>query len=424
MTSYATGDWILMSCIRALFAFTSFQKSFLFTRFVSFVKVCGWFLFGLFVCLPSTTWAKKGDVRKISLYGFARFDAIFNDARFDFAQFAFVVKPRLNGKRENELDLHPRLSRVGVRLWSGKLTRDIHLDGRVEIDFHNGGSESRAFLRLRHVYGVFHFKGLSLLFGQTGHLVAQLSPSANNDTTMWNAGNIGDRAPQLRLGYSFQLGRGKLSVQVASVMPNAVDKKDLDKNGTLDGQDAASPAVHARVGFVSPLWTKRPFRIAFGGVWAREEVSKPIAGKSEFSSLGVFAELDFPIHDLVGIRGEWFLGQNLSDLRGGIKQGVNPVRGTEIRTMGFWAEVWGKPLKWLTFVVGYSQDQPNIEDLEDGNASLNRVFWVSAMIRPVPAFKIALEYLRWYTAYKGDKMYDGNRVNLHFTYYFDWTSRF
>src|SRR5213075_2902130 len=83
----------------------------------------------------------------------------------------------------------------------------------------------------------------SWLFGQTWDIISPLFPSPNDDTLMWNAGNIGDRRPQFR--YTYEPARRPLSVSVGLGLTGAIDAQDLDANGIRDGEDSGLPNVQA-----------------------------------------------------------------------------------------------------------------------------------------------------------------------------------
>lgn len=354
-----------------------------------------------------------------TLYGFARLDIIYNDARFDHAQFPNFVQPLAAGEeKRDELSLHPRLTRFGVDAWAKRLASIVDVGVKIEIDFQNGGSESREAVRMRHGYATLEVKGFTLLAGQTWQTVSRLYPSVNSDSLMWNAGNTGDRSPQVRASYRLPLGKGGLDFELAGLMPNTVDKKDVDGNGTVDGQEAAVPYAQARIAFDSPIWTKRPLKVAVGGHFGKEEARFDDGEDKDFTTWGVFCELDLPIWKGIGVKGEWFLGQNLSDLRGGIKQGVNATRREEVGTMGFWAEIYANPLTWMGLAVGFGQDDPKDGDLEKGDRALNRALWGTVWFRPVKPFRIQLEYIRWATELVDGDADEANRFNLHFSAFF------
>ena len=229
----------------------------------------------VFVCLMSGP--ELGSAGEVTPYGFVRFDAVFDDSKLSHPQYPNWVKSEPPGTEDNgTLTIHPRLTRVGARFAPVELDEDSEISGVIEADFQNGGSESRQILRLRKAYfnlkkGDWHF-----LAGQTWDLISPLFPAANNDGMMWNTGNLGDRHPQARLTYK----PGAFSAAVALGQTGAVDKKDLDKNGTLDGWEAAVPFLQARVGI-----EQMKFK---AGAWAHrgsEKTATPVAGNSsDFTS--------------------------------------------------------------------------------------------------------------------------------------------
>ena len=365
------------------------------------------------------------------LYGFARLDIIYNSRTFDHPQFPNFVPVGPGG--DGQVNIHPRLSRLGFKTWSGLLLGQIDVGATIEFDFQNGGSESRQAVRMRHAFAHLKLKGgFYLLAGQTWDLVSQLYPMANADSMMWNTGNLGDRAPQLRLGFRATIGDGKLDMALALLMPSVTDTRDLDENGTPDGQDSGLPGFQARVGYKASLWTKRPFQIAVGGLLTKTETQ--LAGQTQsWTSWGVMAELDIPLHDVIGIRGEWFMGQDLAEVRGGIKQGLKTttdaagllLKASEVRTMGFWAELYAQPTSYLRLAAGYGQDDPEDADLSSGGRALNRAFWGVVHWRIVPPFRVGVEYLHWKTDYLSGKTdsvsgltAEAHRIDVHFAYFF------
>jgi len=198
----------------------------------------------------------KGNALKF--YGFIRLDIIYDSSKTDNAQIPFYVLSEdvsAGGKQDDAVyTMHPRLSRLGIDftgsetsyLFNGKVT------GKFEIDFQNrvpgvsdpdSGVESRALPRIRHMYLRFKWNNFFLLGGQNWDIISPLIPSVSNDTLMWNAGNIGDRRAQLRIGYEPQIGNNELSFVSGIALTGAVDRKDLDKNGIRDGEDSGMPQI-------------------------------------------------------------------------------------------------------------------------------------------------------------------------------------
>jgi hypothetical protein len=362
---------------------------------------------------------REAPVKTIQPYGFMRLDAIYNDSRFNHPHYPNYVL--LTDSPQNEQHLHPRLSRLGIDIKSGAVEgiSGLKLSGKLEIDFQNGGSESRQLIRMRHAYGEATLGSFSLLFGQSWQVASRLYPMANADSMMWGAGNAGDRSPQLRM--TFQTGIGEfatITTEAAAMMPNSIDKKDVDGDKLLDGANAGVPAFQGRVAASIKGWTNAPIHLAA----ALHSSQDKVEGDKTYDSQGVFAEFSLPLITNYTLRGEWFTGKNLSDVRAGIGQGVRS--GNEINTTGFWGEFVAAPTPWLKLATGYGQDDPARKDLvptADAPARvLNTATWAVAQVRPADDFRVGLEYLRYETTWQADvktKM-QANRFNAHFTYFF------
>lgn len=360
----------------------------------------------------------------LQVYGFTRLDVIFQDSHLSHPQYPEFA-PHLPEGEEGvgDFTIHPRLSRLGFKTWSRDVADGVSLETRIEIDFQNGGSESRSLIRMRHAYGKLQAGGFSLLAGQTWQLVSQLYPGANADSMMWNAGNTGDRSPQIRLAYDFAAGQeGSFQTALAVQMPNTVDGADRDEDGFKDGAVAQMPSLEARMAYQRPLWTSLPFRMAIGGHYGEEahDLSGDTATDDDgFTTWGLFTELELPLHDVLSIRGEFFLGEGLSDFRGGVKQTVDGDGGS-VETMGFWGEAVIRPLSVLKLVAGYGQDDPEVGEL---GIDKNSVLWAAVHWTVVPSMKVGAEYHRWSTEHAGDSEPASStaavsRFNVHFKYAF------
>lgn len=360
--------------------------------------------------LSGGQWAFAGE---LSIYGFVRFDAVIDDSKMQSHQFGFWVKPEEPGaETDGNLTMYPRLTRLGARFKPVKLDENSSISGLVEIDFQNGGSESRQILRLRQAYfnlqrGDWHF-----LAGQCWDVISPIFPIANNDGLMWHAGNLGDRHPQARLTYKPE---GGFSLAIAAGQTGAVDKKDLDKNGILDGWDAALPFLQARLGFAQPKFK--------GGAWAHwgaEETAVPVGdrGETSFTSTAVGIDASISLTDQFMVQGEAWTGKNLTDIRGGIGQGVNTSTGDEIASKGGWAQIVIMPNAQWKLYAGATVEQPDEDAVPSGGRTRNGAFFAVGRYRPWKPLQVAVEYLYWKTSYKGPNDGIANRLDIHFTYNF------
>ena len=395
-------------------------------------KVLVFEIVAIFVMLVFAAQEARPEV-EIKPYGFLRLDLIYNDSKTNNSQTTMWVSSEDGVKvavDDEEFVLHPRLTRLGLHVKGGKVDRS-DISGNLEIDFITtpNFSESRQAIRLRHAFLKVLRGEFYLLAGQTWDIISPIFPSVNQDTLMWNAGNTGDRRPQLRAGYEHPLGPGKLSIMGGLGLTGAIDSKDkdLDKNGVRDGEDSGLPNLQARIGYTRPGFVPRENMVV--GIWghlAKEEigeVSARIAGENSFTSNSIGGDVILPIISLspVGsltMRGEVWSGKNLSDFRGGIGQGVNINTGEEIKSSGGWLEFLIKVNTELQVEVGYTVDNPEDEDLKNGDKTDNTTWYVGGNFKPGGGLLLGIEYINWKTGYKDAPEGTDNRVNLIAQYNF------
>ncbi|OFV95485.1 MAG: hypothetical protein A3F68_00650 [Acidobacteria bacterium RIFCSPLOWO2_12_FULL_54_10] len=289
------------------------------------------------VTLPAAV-VTEGNKSRLSFYGFARVDAIYDDSRPNAAQLPTHILTEPPGAANNDnFTLHPRLTRMGLN-YNGlniDLLGGSKISARIETDFQNGGSESRAIMRYRHAYAKLDWAHSSLLLGQTWDIISPLYPTVNPDTMMWNAGNLGDRRVQLRYTYT---PNSSFSFTAGLALTGAVNMQDLDGNGVRDGEDSGTPHFQGRAGYKTDR-----FYVGVWGHYAREETVTAFNGATDFASHSVGVDFSIQPLDLFSVKGEFWTGSGLGDVRGGIGQSINTLTGREIDSTGGWIELGFKP---------------------------------------------------------------------------------
>ncbi|HZO88319.1 MAG TPA: transglutaminase domain-containing protein [Chthonomonadaceae bacterium] len=339
---------------------------------------------------------------RVSVYGFLRLDTIWDSGATNNSQTPFFVQspssPNVTRAGNSVLTLHPRLTRLGLNFAAPPDTlKGYNITGKFEMDWQNGSGltpESRPLLRIRHAYLQLQRGASSLLLGQTWDIISPLYPSPNDDTLMWNAGNLGDRRPQIRYAYDPTTSPFNLAFGVG--LASAVDNQDLDTNGIRDGEDSGLPNVQMRLGWKS--------RTASAGVWghyAWETATKMVAGQGSFPGYSIGLDLLWQPTARWDLRGELWTGQNLSDFRGGIGQGVNPTTGLPIRSSGGWVEAGFQPTRLYRIALGYTLDSPNVRDIPAGGRTRNDAIYLANRWRIGGNTSVGLNYLFWTTQYKG-----------------------
>ncbi len=349
----------------------------------------------------------------LSIYGFARLDVLADDSRMsDIYQPLYVMPEPSNGAFDGELTMTPRMSRFGLSIdeWNIDDDGDVRGEGKLEIDF--GGGAGIGTLRLRHAYAQLSFeKKVEILAGQTWDLVSPLFPSAQNDTQLLFAGNTGDRRPQLRLSV---LPSDKLRIAVAAAATGTLDQRDMDADGQLDGVSAGTPSLQGLIEFRARMRGEAPMRVGVWGHLAKDE----LADGTRYPARSIGAHIFLPAGPTMVWIAEIYGGSNTTDIGGGIGQGVNPLTGRTIRSMGGWLELAIVPTRRHMLAVGSSGDFVRDEDIEMGDRRANGTVYGVVRYKPKQSLQLGLEYLYWKTTYKGMSAGVANRFNMHLSVFF------
>ena len=349
---------------------------------------------------------------RVNVYGFLRLDGIWDSSATNNSQAPqFLQSPSSANIARNGnsvLNINPRLTRLGFNFAAPSDTlKGTNVTGKLELDWDNGSGvtvESRPLPRIRHAYLQLQRGTNSFLFGQTWDIISPLFPSPNDDTLMWNVGNLGDRRPQAR--YTYERANHPFNLAVGIGLTGAIDGQDLDANGIRDGEDSGLPNVQARIG-----WKGRTGSLGFWGHYAWETATKKVAGHNHFGSYSLGLDAVLQLARAWDVRGELWTGQNLSDFRGGIGQGVNATKGLPIRAAGGWVEAGYQPTSVYRIALGYTLDSPNVGDIPMGGRTRNDAVYLHNKWRITGNTSIGLNYLYWTTRYQGLATGTDHRLN-------------
>lgn len=378
-----------------------------------------------------------GKGNPLKFYGFIRLDIIYDDSKTDNAQIPFYILSEdisAGGKQDDAVyTMHPRLSRLGIDFKGSEMPYlfNERVTGKFEIDFQNrvpgvsdpnSGVESRAFPRIRHMFLKLSWDKFFVAGGQNWDIISPLIPSVSNDTLMWNAGNLGDRRPQLRIGYETD----ELSLIGGAALTGAVDRKDMDSNGIRDGEDSGVPNFQGRLGyaFATPWVAEKKTGIGIWGAYLQEDANA--MGKYTGNVIGI--DFSISLIEKLTFRGEVWSGQNLSDLRGGIGQGVNTSAKKEIKSTGGWIELL-YVLQRNSLALGLTVDDPDDNDLPNSSTiassgtttdgrTKNKTYYIAERFKIGSGVEIGVDYIYWQTDYKTLKNGIDNRINMVFQYNF------
>lgn len=356
---------------------------------------------------------------EIDFYGYIRLDTSYNTSLLSSPITPLYAKALEEGQsKEATFYFNPRLSGVGLRAKGPHPEgfESFDLSARMEIDFHNGGRDSRQLIRLRHAYATLKMGQFEILFGQTWHTVSRLFPAGATTSLIWMGGNTGDRAPQIRLTLKEESSRANFCIDASIHMQNAVDSLDTDGDSISNGGQASFPGLQGRAALGVKLWSKQELKLAFGA-HAGMGRYKDEGETQDVTSFGLFLEAILPIYDGYFIQGEWYKGSNVSDLRGGSGQGITSL-GEEIESMGFWVEAVAQPTDWLKLSLGFGEDNPDNSVVDIGARTLNQTIFGLVHVRPWKNFRVGFEWTHFQTSYRGTKKVNAEHIVSHLTYYF------
>jgi len=353
----------------------------------------------------------------IQFYGFVRLDYYYNTARMNSVIIPVFVLPE-NGTtidhNNNQAAFDARLTRLGLNINAGEVV-GADMTGKLEIDFANytaasngngiatirGTPESRATPRMRLAYLNADWGAFNLRAGQDWDTISPLYPSVNAEMLMWYAGNLGDRRPQVRGTWRFGGDDGiKGDLAVAAGLTGAIDNQDFDVRLTTpkytsterDGFDSGAPNVQTRFGLAVAG--------AKLGVWGFASwmtTDASFGGSSHFHSYGLGIDFMVPLGDVLSLKGEGWIGQALTDWRGGAAQTINFSNGREVKAMGGWAEAQIKVSDVFRFALGGSIDDPDNSLVNPGAPDLNYTLYVGTVQNWASTFKTGLDVIYWQT---------------------------
>ncbi len=370
----------------------------------------------------------------LQFYGFIRADVQYDDSRFNdpqipgFVQSEDPTAPASVGAPDDdsEFALHARLTRLGANFKGPAIDGfgDPDLTGNIEIDFYNIGlndNDSRSAIRMRRAFLNLDWGDWSMLAGQEWDVISPLYPAVNHDLVMWGAGNLGDRRPQVRAQYDHMTGPGTFTFTGGIGFPGAVDSPTVE-GGLRSGENSGEPMWNARVGYAGKTEAGGAYQLGVSGHISSEDFDVDPAvnppGEESFDSHSVAVDFKAPLYrDRWSILGEWFTGENLDDVRGGIFQGVNSTTSQEIESDGGWLELVFQAADWCTLHAGYSTDDPEDSDLAAQARSENDIGYLAARMK-WGAVQAGVEYLNWTTEYIGLQEGDANRFQVYLAYYF------
>jgi hypothetical protein len=359
---------------------------------------------------PAAAALKPGPIT-VKPYGILWGDMIFASSRAVPGPFVLWIASEQD-QGESTWIADARRSRVGIDILGrtydvlGGLTGG----GKVEIDFFDTFvNENQPGLRLRHVYWEAKNDDLLFLVGQTWDVVSPLRPQTVNFSVGWAAGNIGFRRTQFRVERRFAIDGGNAWIVQGSLNQNVTP--DLSSGVQASGVTRETgnwPMIQARLAYEHHRGEDRSAVFGLSGHvgetgfdFAGGDPANPALGPQDdarFFEWSFNTDAQISWSERLRFQSEFFMGSNLSNLLGGISQGVCPCLRVPIRSIGGWAEVSYDFSDHLTSHFGFGIDDPRDSDSLIGR-TYNRFVYVNLFLQVTDQLVTGIEWSHWRTSY-------------------------
>ncbi len=348
----------------------------------------------------------------VTPYGILWGDMIYASSRTVPGQFVLWIASE-EDQGESTFVIDARRSRVGVDIKGPTvdLFGGITGGGKVEVDFlGNFITENQADTRLRHIYWEAKNDNLRFLVGQNWDVISPLLPNTVNFSVGWAAGNIGFRRAQFRVERYLHLANGNTLTLQGALAQNVIP--DLASGARAVGVTRETgnwPMIQGRMAYTFEHgYCSRPVTIGVSGDvgetgfdFAMGDPSNPGLGPlddARFFSWSFNMDAKVPVTDRLSFQGEFFTGANMSNVLGGIVQGVCPCLRVPIRSTGGWAEVAYDLTPYLQTHVGFGIDDPRDADSLIGR-TYNRFVYANMFLDITDDLRTGLEVSFWRTSY-------------------------
>lgn len=359
--------------------------------------------------MKSLVW-QKGDF-KITPYGAFWADMLYETSRTHPSQFTLWV-PSEAVEGESAFVIDARRSRFGLDVEGPRipLLRSAKSSGRVEIDFHGAFiNENQPGIQLRHAYWQAKDEQFAVLIGQTWDVVSPLYPGTLNYAVGWDAGNIGFRRTQFRLDRYWHFSpdflltlQGSLNQDIATDFPTVAG---------IEREPADWPLIEGRLAATLGPRGKgcRPITVGVSGHIGETGFDFTTNGPppanllpeddARFQTWSCNIDLDVPITYRLRFQGEFFTGENLSSLFGGIGQGVCPCNRQAISATGGWLDLRYDWTSRLRSYAGFGIDDPDDDDFLVGR-TYNQFIFTNIVFDVTPKLTTGFEVAYWKTLYQ------------------------
>jgi hypothetical protein len=304
----------------------------------------------------------------VKLSGLVLFNAYRNSGSLDIQDLPNLAFPSFPGFPDGSIGATLRQTLLGIDATGPKIF-GARSSASVEIDF-AGGSPTTSYgvtaglLRMRTADIALDWEKTSLHIGQDTPFFSPLSPTSYAtvlEPAMAWSGNLWVWTPQIELERRISLRpNSNLVLQGGILDPLTEETPPFQGRVPTAGEATRVPAAAGRIAIDRSSADHLPFTIGFAGYRARQRYQD----FNQLDSWTVNADLKMPFGKHLELSGEWYDGQAVGGLGGGIwtsviypeadppYSAVHPLRST-----GGWVQLKVKPVHRVQINGAFGQDE-------------------------------------------------------------------
>jgi hypothetical protein len=370
---------------------------------------------------------------RVKLSGLILFNAYRNGGSLDIQDLPSLAFQRFPGSPDGSVGATLRQTLLGLQ-GEGPNLFGARTSGDIRVDF-AGGSPTTSFgvadglVRLRTAHISLDWKKTSLTIGQDTPFFSPLSPTSYasllEPAFSWS-GNLWVWTPEVEIEQRFSLAPGSdLILQGGLLDPLTEEAPPFQGRVPTAGEVTRVPALAGRIAIDRSSATHHPFTIGIAGYRAQQQY-EPFTKVASWTLNG---DVKLPLGKRFELSGEWYEGQAVGGLGGGIWTSVvYPDSGVPhsaihpLRSTGGWVQLKVKPSTRLEINGAFGQDENYGTDLRffptpftnEGFVALqkNRTDFVNFIYTPNAFLLFAVEYRHLFTAPAVGQSASGDHLNL------------
>jgi len=396
-------------------------------------------LIGAEVKEQSQTKVESGSKYRLRLSGIVLLNVFSNRGALDNIDFPEISEPPYPNGTNSTFGGSLRQSQISLQAF-GPSIAGAHTSANIVFDFAGSIPESpngavTGLVRLRTGTIRFDWTNTSIIAGQDNLFISPLSPTSFAMIAyppLSYAGNLWSWTPQIRIEHRFNFSNhSRILVQggILDPLSGDVPYEEYERDPSF-GEQSGLPAFAARIAWSHPI-QDQTVTLGFGGYYSRQDWG---AGRY-VNAWTTIVDLTVPLGSRLGWTSEFYRGQAVGGLGGGIGQSVlwngsldtPSTQVVGLDSVGGWTQLKFKVTPKIQLNAALGDDNPFAPELREYNGntgyegvllSRNLSPFFNVIYEPRSDTIFSLEYQRLKTYYLDSPSDSSNHVDLSLGYVF------